>query len=245
MNEEELTSISSRRQKRKRKRRKRYVIFLVILLLLGSGGYATFIYLTPTPSDAPSKEEDMPTEKARQYTTFQTKIGEEYNAAKASFVGDESELPLVAKYFGMNLFTMWGAQNDTDYNGKDLIPIEYQENFNTLVRNNLYFRFDKMVEAYGANNLPIVTDVSVPEDKIVAATATYNGKEYDGYDVTLLMQYQDNTIEGTQSEDLTKTNELLVQWVKSADVIFFFIANESGGGQWYVGQVSKLNQAEL
>lgn len=224
-----------RRKKKKKKLRVGRILFigLLIIALIFGGAYFAITKFMPKEDEKEIVEEPTEVVPVRLRTTFQDQVNEEYEAARHSFVGDASEIDLVARYFGINMFTMWGVEHDSDYNGQDMIPGEYHGAFDKQVKNNLFFRYPKILETYGAENLPIVTSVA-PID-VIYESVEYHGNYLDGYNATLIMTYQDGSIDGTMNTDITKANELFNQWVHAADVVFFWIPNGEGGGEWKVG----------
>lgn len=208
-------------------------VVLVVALIIGCYfGYRYFF-----GNKQAEQEEVVAPERLR--TTFQEQINAEYNENKATFVGDKSELDIVAKYFAINLFTLWGVQNEDDYNGKDMIPKENFNDFDQQVKNNLVFQFSHIVETYGAGNLPIATAVEL--DDVISERMEYDLDYYNGYNATLIMQYQDGTVTGTMNDDVAKAKLLLQNWVYKADVVFFWIPNEEGdGGEWKVGSMKNV-----
>ena len=230
----------TRKKKKKVRKGRLYFLVFLALVIVGGAGFGIKMLL-----DKPVVEEPVvPTEPVvvgRQYTTFQTSKREEYDAAKPTFIGDEAEVSLVTQTFATELFTMWGAENSGDYGGKEFIPAANLDAFDKNVQNNLYFRFPKIIEAYGAKNLPIVTNVEIEE--ITYGEVSYGDDYYDSYRVSVIMRYQDGTTEGTLNDDPVKAGEFLQQWVYSVETIeFFFVPNETEGepGQWYLSEMNHM-----
>jgi len=231
MNEE--LELGRRRGKKKIKVGRIIIVSILALVIVGGGGYFAITKLFPPAPEPEPITETVEPEPVRLRTSFQDAVNEEYAAAAESFVGDESELDLVARYFAINLFTMWGVENDGDYNAQDMIPEDKLGDFDKQVKANLFFRFPKIVATYGAENLPIASGLELTD--VIYESVEYQGNYYDGYNATILMSYQDGTLEGTKNTDIAKANALFNQWVYSADVVFFWLPNEEGGGSWKVG----------
>jgi len=176
---------------------------------------------------------------ARQYTSFQEQIKTEYDAAKGTFTGDQSEVELVAKYFATNVFTLWGVMSDDDYNGKDMISEAHMKDFDQQMKNNLVFQFYQIVSNYGAKNLPIVTNVDV--DDVRAVRIIYDSNYYKGYSTEVIMTYQDGTVAGTTNDNVELAGRLLENWAHSADLEFFWLPAEEGdGGEWKLASMKNL-----
>lgn len=236
----EYENTSRRKKKKKKLKVGRIIIALIIVLALVVGGYFVFTkILFPSNTAEPEVTEEISEEVVyvKPMTTFAEQAKAEYEGTEKW--GDESEVYVAAKYFGTSLFTMWGTDPSlVDYSGLDMLPDLHAADFDKQVRNNMYFQFPQVVAKYGAENLPIVTNVESTVDDW--SYIEYNGEYYDSYTVTMIMYYQDGTAEGTQNEDYEKTNELLQQWVRSATVEFFWLPNEDGSGSWKVASVKHV-----
>jgi len=209
------------------------IVASVLLVCVALVGY---FYLRPQPTTDDTNEQ---AETMRQYTTFQLEIKDQYDAAKPTFTGEHAELELVAQYFATNVFTLWGVQNEDDYNGKDMIPAANVKDFDQQAKNNLVFQFNQIVQAYGRDNLPIVSHVEVgraSSDRIL-----YDGQRYTAYNVAVVMSYQDGTLPGTTNEDAALASQLLEAWVYSAELEFFWLPTEDElDGEWKLASMTDL-----
>jgi len=231
-----------RRQTVRRARQKnkklstRGLVVIVISVVLVCVGIVGYFYLKPQSA---TNETNESAQTIRKYTTFQTAIKEQYDDAKPSFIGERSELELVAQYFATNIFTLWGVQNEDDYNGKDMIPPANAKDFDQQAKNNLVFQFNQIVQSYGAANLPIVSHVEVGSES--ADRILYDGQRYTAYNVSVVMSYQDGTLPGTVNDDVALANQLLQAWVHSAELAFFWLPNEDEiGGEWKLSSMTDL-----
>ncbi|MGL5042112.1 MAG: hypothetical protein ACRC6X_03285 [Culicoidibacterales bacterium] len=245
---EPINATRTRKKKPKRKAPK-IIILLIILISIGVGLFYGVSFLLNQSVETTPPDQTQTTAivepVGREYTTFQERKNQEYLDQRVNFVGDSSEVALVAQKFAMDLFTVWGTKSVDDYGGKEFIPENNSGDFDKNVKNTFYFRYDDTVKRYEAENLPIVVEVTVGEPK--SRSVGYEGvggyKTYDGYAVSLELKYQDGNIEGTKNKDIQKANELLAQWihkVKTAE--FFFIPGAESGtpGTWYLSEMNNL-----
>ena len=113
----------------------------------------------------------------------------------------EAEAQAVAKLFVADFFTLSNKDSDTDIGGLNYVPSETYEDMETYARFYFYNNYSSIVAELGKEELPTVKEVTVKET--TPAQITYGNTNYDGYQVSVDIAYDD-----TKASDL-KTSATL------------------------------------
>lgn len=113
----------------------------------------------------------------------------------------EEEAKQVAVSFVYDFFTLSNKKSQSDMGGLEFIPTAYIGTFQEYATSYYYGNYPTIVNEYGKDSLPEVTDVNVTSIE-AAQGLTYHYQPVEGYLVTLTASYAESKL----SKDKLKTN---------------------------------------
>lgn len=126
-----------------------------------------------------------------------------YNKLSAALENQDTqeEAKQVAVNFAFDFFTLSNKKNQSDLGGLEFIPTAYINKFKDFATAYYYGNYPTIVNEYGKNSLPEVSDVQISGFE-EAQGLQYNAQPVDGYYVDLKVTYK----EGKLPVDKLKTS---------------------------------------
>ena len=129
------------------------------------------------------------------YTLAYNKLSEDLDKKDYAAVAED-----VAICFVYDFFTLSNKTDASDVGGLAYLPKNRAEEFKDYAEKYFYKNYPSLVNEYGQENLPEVKNVIVESKAEVEVE--YLGYTYDGYEFTIVAEYNDTSI----PKDKLKTN---------------------------------------
>ena len=160
-------------------------------------------------------------------TDFQKKVGQELEEALKTKQG----VPItraVSKYFVSDFFTLRNRTDKNDVGGMGFVLLDAQAQFKANAIASYYRDLVNFKDSYGAENLPLVTDVSVGAAKRVAnsevsVNESSTLKIESVYDIPVSWQYEKNDV----LAKIDIVDKAVLRFVRASD------------NNWYIYQINE------
>lgn len=103
-------------------------------------------------------------------------------------INEEEYAKIISKLFVTDLFTLDNKITSSDIGGLQFVYTDFKDDFINIAKNSLYSSVESNIYNDRNQELPIVSNIEI--NNITSSKFSYNGNEYNSYNVELNIIYQ-------------------------------------------------------